>query len=91
MSDGDMAKAAALRYDPERDPVPVVVAKGKGFIAEKIKAIASEAGVRIREDKELAEYLVSLDLYEEIPPELYPVIAEILAFIYSMDKRRKIR
>jgi flagellar biosynthesis protein len=83
----DMEKAVALRYDTEKDEVPVVVAKGQGFIAEKIKEIAWESGVPIKEDRELADYLMALDLYEEIPPELYAVVAEILAFIYSMDKR----
>jgi flagellar biosynthesis protein len=83
----DMEKAVALRYDMEKDEVPVVVAKGQGFIAEKIKKVARESGVPIKEDRELADYLMALDLYEEIPPELYAVVAEILAFIYRMDKR----
>lgn len=87
MKDREIEKAVALRYDMDKDDVPVVVAKGQGFIAEKIKEIASESGVPVKEDKELADYLMSLELYEEIPPELYAVIAEILAFIYRMDRR----
>ncbi len=87
MKEKDMEKAVALRYDMEKDEVPVVVAKGQGFIAEKIKKVAMESGVPIKEDRELADYLMALDLYEEIPPELYAVVAEILAFIYRMDKR----
>ncbi|ABI68781.1 EscU/YscU/HrcU family type III secretion system export apparatus switch protein [Syntrophomonas wolfei] len=87
MKEKDMEKAVALRYDMEKDEVPVVVAKGQGFIAEKIKKVARESGVPIKEDRELADYLMALDLYEEIPPELYAVVAEILAFIYRMDKR----
>ncbi|MDD3880360.1 MAG: EscU/YscU/HrcU family type III secretion system export apparatus switch protein [Syntrophomonas sp.] len=87
MKEKDMEKAVALRYDMEKDEVPVVVAKGQGFIAEKIKKVAKESGVPLKEDRELADYLMALDLYEEIPTELYAVVAEILAFIYRMDKR----
>lgn len=87
MEDREIEKAVALRYDMDKDEVPVVVAKGQGFIAQKIKEIAVESGVPLKEDKELADYLMSLELYEEIPPELYAVIAEILAFIYRMDRR----
>ncbi|HZK43799.1 MAG TPA: EscU/YscU/HrcU family type III secretion system export apparatus switch protein [Syntrophomonadaceae bacterium] len=79
-------KAIALRYDLETDQAPVVVAKGCGLIAENIVKIAQENDVPLKEDKELTDYLMSLKLYEEIPPDLYPVIAEVLAFIYRMDK-----
>ncbi len=87
MKDKEIEKAVALRYDMDKDEVPVVIAKGQGLIAEKITEIASESGVPIREDKELADYLMALELYAEIPPELYTVIAEILAFIYRMDRK----
>ncbi|NLB88394.1 MAG: flagellar biosynthesis protein FlhB [Syntrophomonadaceae bacterium] len=80
-------KAVALKYDAEVDQAPIVVAKGKGYIAENIINTAQESGVPIKEDNELIDYLMSLDLYEEIPPELYPIIAEILAFIYRVDKK----
>lgn len=80
-------KAVALRYDPQRDAVPVVVAKGQGIIAEKMEEVAREAGVALHEDKNLLEYLMALDLYQGIPPALYPVVAEILAYIYRMDRR----
>ncbi|HBQ87141.1 MAG TPA: flagellar biosynthesis protein FlhB [Syntrophomonas sp.] len=79
--------AVALRYDPVKDDVPLVVAKGRGYLAERIQQVAQENGVPVKEDKQLAEYLMSLDLYDEIPPELYAVVAEILAFIYSMDQK----
>ncbi|MGI5912342.1 MAG: EscU/YscU/HrcU family type III secretion system export apparatus switch protein [Syntrophomonadaceae bacterium] len=82
----EMAKAVALRYIPQKDQAPVVVAKGSGFIAEQIKEVARESGIPLKEDQELVKYLMSLDLYEEIPPHLYAIIAEILAFIYSMDR-----
>jgi len=67
----------------EKDQAPVVVAQGRGYIAERIREVARDSGVPLKEDSELVEYLMALDLYEEIPVELYAVIAEILAFIYS--------
>lgn len=80
-------KAVALRYEPDHDAAPVVAAKGQGFLAQRIQEIAAESGVPIRQDSEMADYLMALDLYEEIPPELYTVVAEILAHIYTMDKK----
>ncbi|MDD3852065.1 MAG: EscU/YscU/HrcU family type III secretion system export apparatus switch protein [Syntrophomonadaceae bacterium] len=82
-----MDKAVALRYNPDQDEAPVVVAKGRGYIAERIREIARESGVLVKEDRQLADYLMALDLYEEIPSELYPVIAEILAFIFRMNQK----
>ena len=81
-------KAVALRYDQENDQAPVVVAKGKGVLAERIELIANEYGIPVKEDQVLADYLMALDLYEEIPPELYKVVAEVLAYIYTMDRQR---
>ena len=80
-------KAVALRYDRATDKAPVVTAKGQGSIAQRIRELAQEYGVPIEENRHLAEYLMALDLYEEIPPVLYPVIAEILAFIYRMNHK----
>ena len=80
-----LKKAVALGYDPEKDIAPKVVAKGKGLIAENILAIAKEHNIHIQEDKQLVDYLAALDLYEEIPPVLYGVIAEIMSFIYRTD------
>lgn len=84
--EGNNRKAIALKYEPEEHQAPVVVAKGKGLLAERIMEMAREAGVPLREDPQLAEYLSALDLYQEIPPQLYEVVAEILAFVYRMDK-----
>lgn len=79
----------ALRYDMEKDAVPVVVAKGRGIIAENIARLAEQNQVLIRQDKQLTDYLMALEMYEQIPPELYGVVAEILAFIYRMDQSYK--
>jgi len=85
----NIPKAVALRYEPEKDQAPKVIAKGSGLIAERIKQIACDSGVPLQEDEKLVEYLMSLDLYEEIPPQLYTVVAEILAFVYAMDRNFK--
>jgi flagellar biosynthesis protein len=79
-------EAAALRYDRGKDSAPRIVAKGKGVVADKILEIARRHGIPIREDRELIRMLASLDLYREIPPDLYKAVAEILAFLYSRNR-----
>ncbi len=85
---GFQKKAAALKYRRDKDRTPKLVAKGTGKIAERIIEIAKEHGIYIKEDKALVEVLSSLDLYEEIPPELYKAVAEILVFLYFLNKRK---
>lgn len=81
-----LSQAVALSYDQDRDLAPVVVAKGQGLIAERIKALAAEHRVPVEENQTLVKYLMALELYEEIPAELYQVVAEILAFVYRIDR-----
>jgi flagellar biosynthesis protein len=81
-------KAAALNYCRGIDSAPTITAKGRGAIADKIIDIARKNGVPIREDRNMVEILSTLELYEEIPPELYKAVAEILAFIYEMSGKR---
>ena len=83
----DRKAAAALRYKRGEDPVPRLVAKGMGIIAEKIIQAAQEAGVPIHEDPDLLALLMTLNIHEEIPPEMYVAVAEVLAFIYRMNKK----
>ena len=80
-------KAAALKYDRGADSAPMVVARGKGAIARKIISLARKNGVPVHEDRNLVEVLSTIDLYEEIPTELYKAVAEILAFVYTMSKK----
>ena len=82
----DRQVAVALRYEVEKDLAPKVVAKGFGFLAEAIRRAAEDAGVPVREDEGLARALARLRVNQEIPPELYTAVAEILAFIYRMDE-----
>lgn len=83
-------KAAALRYEKDKDGAPKVVAKGKGIVAEKIVEIAKEAGVPILEDRDLVEFLIALDVGEEIPPNLYKAVAEILVYVYKITRRKSL-
>ena len=79
--------AAALGYDPDRDDAPRLLAKGQGEIADRIIALAREHGIPIREDRDLVAVLAKLDLSQEIPPELYRAVAELLAFVYRVNDR----
>ncbi len=79
----EIKKAIALKYEREKDNAPKVVAKGKGVVAQRIIEIAEENGIYIKEDPELIEILSTLDIYEEIPEELYKAVAEILVFVYK--------
>jgi flagellar biosynthesis protein len=78
----------ALRYEPKRDRAPKVVAKGRGYLADKILELAREHHIPIRQDKNLLQILSRLDLNDEIPAEVYKAVAEILAFIYRLSSRR---
>lgn len=87
----DRKKAAALMYDAKKDSAPKVVAKGSGRIAERIIEIARHHNIPIKNDPELVEVLSSLDLYQDIPPELYRAVAEILVFLYRISKNESFR
>lgn len=82
-------KAIALRYKKEKDNAPKVIAKGSGSVAERIIEIAKNHGIFIKEDRLLVDALSTLDLYEEIPAELYKAVAEILVFVYSLNHNHK--
>ncbi|WP_299228914.1 EscU/YscU/HrcU family type III secretion system export apparatus switch protein [Sulfurihydrogenibium sp.] len=84
----DEKKAVALKYERYKDSAPKVVAKGKGIIAEKIIEVAKQHGVYLKEDPTLVEVLSGLELYEEIPEELYKVVAEIFVLIYQAKQKR---
>lgn len=79
-------EVAALQYSPDKDRAPKLIALGKGEIAEKILETAKENDVPIYEDAGLAHTLGILNIGDEIPPELYEVVAEILVFVSNLDK-----
>lgn len=77
--------AVALKYDAETAKAPVVLAKGEDYLAQKIKETAKENHIEIVENKPLARMLyANVDIGEEIPPELYQAVAEVLAMVYNM-------
>lgn len=80
-------QAIALAYEAG-DFAPKVVAKGRGAIAEQILARAREHGVFVHESKELVGLLMQVDLDDHIPPALYQVIAEILAWLYRLEQNK---
>jgi flagellar biosynthesis protein len=82
-------KAVALKYTRGKDAAPKVAAKGRGVVADKILALARENRIPIEKDSTLMEALYRLDINEEIPEELYQVVAELLAFIYRMNRLKK--
>lgn len=81
-------QAIALEYDPEQE-APIVLASGRGQLAERIIEKAKENKVPVHKDDKLAETLSKLEIGDMIPPELYEVVAEILVFVDSMDKIRE--
>lgn len=82
-------KAVALKYEPEKNVAPRVVAKGKGYVAENIMATAQKNAVPVYQNKSLVNLLMALELDKEIPAELYTTVAEVLAYIYRMDKKAR--
>jgi flagellar biosynthesis protein len=83
---GERKTAIALRYDIDRDRAPLVIASGRGPIADEILRIADDNRIPLYEDPELAKLLAKLELDVEIPPELYTLVAEVLFFVYKLDR-----
>lgn len=80
--------AVAIKYDAETSKAPVVLAKGEDYLAQKIKEAAREHHIEIVENKPLARMLyANVDIGQEIPPELYQAVAEILAMVYNMREK----
>lgn len=85
-SEDSRPRAVALGYNPEKDPAPRVLASGQGLLAEEILEIARKHGIAIREDPALAAALASVEVDQVIPPELYALVAEVLAYVYRLQK-----
>jgi flagellar biosynthetic protein FlhB len=80
--------AVAIRYDIEGMAAPIVVAKGKNFLAQRIRERAREHGVLIVENPMVARALYkSVHVGQEIPPQLYRAVAEVLAYVYQVMER----
>jgi flagellar biosynthesis protein len=81
--------AVALRYENQKDQAPCVIAKGSGYIAEKIIQAASQHGIPLVSDPVAGQLLSQVDIGTEITPEFYQAIAEILAFVYQLNRMTK--
>lgn len=92
MDKKDKVKVAnALRFDPEKDAAPQIIAKGIGLVAENIIKKAEENDVPIYVDEKLSNQLKQLEIGEQIPFELYEVVAEVLVFIGTVDQKNRQR
>lgn len=90
MSEGERdkgrRKAVALRYAADKDAAPKVIAKGAGLLADKIIELARENGIHVQEDRDLCEILSKLNVDTEIPENLYRAVAEVLAYVYRLNR-----
>ena len=90
MSRSDNKKSAvALKYNPEKDYSPIVVAAGHGHAAERIISLADESGVPIYRDDSVAAVLTMLDVGQGVPPEMYSVVAAIYVEVMKLAKERQ--
>ena len=83
MSDSPQKTAVGLQYDGKT--APKVIAKGHGNLAQEIIEVAKEHGVMVHEDEQLSQLLSTLELGEDIPKQLYVMIAELIAFSYVLQ------
>ncbi|MBT4046996.1 MAG: EscU/YscU/HrcU family type III secretion system export apparatus switch protein [Nitrospina sp.] len=78
--------AISLKYSGGSNHAPKVTAKGQGWVADKIIAMAQEQNIPIKKDKDLIELLAKIDVGKEIPASLYKTVAELLAWVYQLNK-----
>lgn len=83
-SQSDRPSAVALSY-VAKDKAPIVVAKGYGAVAESIVQRARESGLYVHASPDLVKLLMHVDLDEQIPPQLYLAVAELLAWLYRLE------
>ncbi|KVT73513.1 transporter [Burkholderia ubonensis] len=87
MSGASRKRAAALVYDAKGgDAAPRVIAKGYGAVAEMIVARARDAGLYVHTAPEMVSLLMQVDLDDRIPPQLYQAVADLLAWLYALER-----
>ena len=82
-------KAAALRYDTQKENAPRLVAKGEGKTAENIIKIAELNDLPIKKDEDLIELLSNVELDKEVPDALYKAVAEVFSFVYKVSRKKE--
>lgn len=82
----ERVQAVALRYEAETEGAPKVVAKGIGITADNIITLAQQQAIPIYKNKPLTQMLMVLELEQEIPPELYQAVAEVLSYVYKTEQ-----
>ncbi len=82
-----MRKAAALRYNTDKEAAPRVIAKGQGKSADNIIKIAELHNLPIKKDEDLMELLSKVELDKEVPAALYKAVAEVFSFIYKTTNK----
>lgn len=80
--------AVALGYDPAKDTAPRILAAGRGELAEAMLAMAERHHVPVYEDHPLADALVKLEIGAHVPPELYRAVAEVISFLWTLERER---
>ena len=91
MSDEETPIAIALKYDREKDGAPRVIAKGMRVKAEKIEAVAKQHGIPLMRNVSLAHALFRVEVGQEIPEALYDAVAELLNFVYALQREEQQR
>jgi flagellar biosynthesis protein len=81
----DRQSAVALSYD-DKTRAPVVVAKGYGVVAESIMREARENGLYVHASGDLVKLLMQVDLDQQIPPQLYVAVAEVMAWLHGVEE-----
>ncbi len=84
--DKENLQAIAIKYDKDSKKAPTIVASGRGKIAKQIVTLAEENKIPMVEDPKLSKLLSSLKIKSEIPANLFKIVAEILAFIFYLEK-----
>ena len=78
--------AIAVRYDIEKDKAPLIIATGRGIVADEIMRVAQDNQIPLYEDPKLTKLLSQIELDTEVPKELYVLVAQVLFFVYKLDK-----
>ena len=85
----EQKRAAALKFNYPDDQAPSITATGTGDTAEYIIAVAEEHNIPVYKDPPLAKALGQLEVGDLVPPELYTAVADVLAFVYSLDQNQE--